>query len=98
MDTPTISESRDGSGAGDHDVAFAWDTPRSYLTTIAQARLTILRGLVMDERHGEHGGPAEGDLGWTEETPTGLIVPLATTTAVEPAASEPELPEDLYLG
>jgi hypothetical protein len=85
--TAEVGESLDGTGAGDHDLAYAWDTPRSYLPVICQARLTILRGAVMDARHGERGGAADGDLSYTEQTTTGLHVPTpAPATETMPSA------------
>jgi hypothetical protein len=75
MDTPTISESRDGTGAGDHDVAFAWGSPRAQLTTMCQARLLVMRGYVMDFRQGEAGGAADGDLYYTAE-PESIPAPV----------------------
>lgn len=75
-DAPVVSESRDGQGAGDRDTAYAWGNAPSFLTLRQQARLTVLRGLVKDVQHGEHGGPAEGDLSWTEELPSGVAVPM----------------------
>jgi hypothetical protein len=82
MDTPTVSESRDGVGCGDHNVEFAWGTPASYLTTMQQARLLIMRGYVRDFRHGERGGAADGDLAYTELTETGLSIPITPAAPV----------------
>jgi hypothetical protein len=75
MDTSTVSESKDGRGAGDHDSAFAWGAPASYITLRAQARLLVMRGFVRDYRHGERGGAADGDLSYTEQTDSGLYLP-----------------------
>jgi hypothetical protein len=87
MDTHA-NETRDGTGAGDRDVAYAWNCPRSYLKTLDQARLLILRGYVMDTRRGEHGSAADGDLGYTEQTDSGLYVPVPTPPPVTLADAE----------
>ena len=71
-------ESRDGTGAGDHDIAFVWGAPRQYLTVRCQARLTVLRGRVMDFNHGEPGGPADGDTDYVHVTSAGLYVTAPT--------------------
>ena len=76
MDTTTVSESRDGTGAGDHDIAFAFGAPCSYLKTMEQARLLVMRGYIMDFRAGERGGAADGDLSYTDETVTSVAAPL----------------------
>ena len=89
------SESRDGQGAGDHDIAFAFGSPASNLTTIVQARCLIMRGYVRDYLHGERGGAADGDLSYTEDSAAGLHVPVSP--AFDPMPDTP-LPEDLYLG
>jgi hypothetical protein len=74
MDIPA-NETRDGTGAGDRDIAYAWNCPRSYLKTMDQARLLVLRGYVLDARRGEHGNAADGDLAYTNQTDTGLFIP-----------------------
>jgi len=70
---PTVPEheSRDGKGAGDHDTLYGWGHPRSGLTLLQQARLTIMRGLVKD-----HTGAIVGDSDWVAATPAGLYVPI----------------------
>lgn len=42
------SESRDGQGAGDHNVVFEFGHPRAGLSLMQQARLLVMRGYVMD--------------------------------------------------
>ena len=64
-------ESRDGKGAADNDRPYGWGHPRSGLTLLQQARLTIMRGLVKD-----HTGAIVGDSDWVAATPAGLYVPI----------------------
>jgi hypothetical protein len=72
------SESRDGTTSGDRDTPYTFGCPRGYLTLLEQGNLQIMRGYVMDVRHGEHGLAGDGDLSYTESTPSGLLVPLQT--------------------
>jgi len=55
------SESRDGKGCADNDQPYVWGTPRSRLTLRQLARLTIMRGYVMDSRR-LSGLAADGDV------------------------------------
>jgi hypothetical protein len=71
-DEPPENESRDGKGAGDHDLAFGWGHPRSGLTLLEQARLTVMRGYVKD-----HVGAIEGDSDDYVARPSGLYVPVS---------------------
>lgn len=92
--TETTGETKDGTGSADHDISYAWGTPRGYLTLMVQARLQILKGLVMDARAGDHraGGTnnaADGDLDAYERTDTGIFVP---TPPPPPALPPPALP------
>ena len=70
------SESRDGTGAGDHDVGFSWGHPREYLTLMVQARLTVMRGLVLDVRSAPPSIRDQlrfsGDDDWVEPPPSGI--------------------------
>jgi hypothetical protein len=72
MTEQITSESRDGTGSGDHDAPYAFGNPRACLTLRVQARLTIMRGYVKD-----HVGASVGDVDWVEPTPSGLLVPIA---------------------
>jgi hypothetical protein len=75
-DVMTASESKDGAGAGDHDCEYTFGRAREYLTLMQQARLTVIRGFVMDsKRGGEARNCATGDLAYTEQLNSGLIVP-----------------------
>ena len=73
------SESRDGTGAGDRDLPFEWGHPRDCLTLRMQARLTIMRGYVMDIKdptQADTMSPAEGDVEpRVIPTPSGILVP-----------------------
>ncbi len=62
MPETETGESRDGTGFGDHDKPYFFGHPRECLTLRSQARLTIMRGYVMDTRAGERGGAADGDV------------------------------------
>jgi hypothetical protein len=76
VDTPeSINGSKDGQGAGDRDQRYAWGQPKTYLTTMQEARLLVMRGLVMDTRRGAHGNAADGDISSGHLTPAGLWVP-----------------------
>lgn len=72
---PIVSESRDGKGAGDHDQPFVFGQWRVCLTTMQQARLTVMRGYVLDYRAGARGGAADGDSDYTTQTDSGLFIP-----------------------
>lgn len=71
---PLSTESRDGKGASDHDKPFVWGQWRVCLTVLQQARLTVMRGYVMDFRAGARGGAADGDLDHMVQTDSGLWV------------------------
>jgi hypothetical protein len=71
-------ETRDGTGAGDHDSTYTWGNARSFLTLRQQALLVIMRGYVLDYRAGAKGGAADGDMSWTEQTESGVYVPVLT--------------------
>jgi hypothetical protein len=44
------TETRDGSGAGDHDVPFVWGHPFCLLSTMAHAHLLSVRGKLLEQR------------------------------------------------
>jgi hypothetical protein len=67
---------RDGTGAGDHDIPYAFGYPQSCLTLFAQARLLVMRGHIIDYRAGIPGGAADGDLEYVAKAESGLFVPL----------------------
>lgn len=76
---PLVSESRDGKGASDHDKPFVWGQWRVCLTVLQQARLTVMRGYVLDTRAGIRGLAADGDLGdfdnYVQSPDSGLFLP-----------------------
>lgn len=63
-----IGESRDGVGAGDHDLVYEWGNPHTMLTWHQQALLLVMRGLIKDTRAGERGTAGEGDLSFTPDS------------------------------
>jgi hypothetical protein len=75
MVTETVTgETRDGTGAGDHDLKYEFGNARSFLTLRQQALLLIMRGSIMDYRAGEKGGAADGDLPVVIKTDAGIYV------------------------
>lgn len=76
----STGESRDGKGSGDHDVSFAFGNPRACLTTMAQARLTIMRGYILDVSHAPWSIRGQlrygGDDDHVQLMPSGIYVPL----------------------
>lgn len=94
--TGPVGETRDAdrSGAGDHDIAFTFGSPKGFLTTRALAKLIIMRGYVMDVRHGEHHPERHADaaLGDLIGDPP-ASVPKAVIP--EPEKLEPEKSEPL---
>lgn len=67
---PGESRDNDRKGVGDHDLAFAFGHPRSCLTVRVQARLTIMRGYVLD-----HEGAVVGDDDRVVLSKSGLWLP-----------------------
>lgn len=65
---PTVGETKDGAGCGDHDMPYKFGSPRGFLTTRELAHLLVMRGYIMDSRHGESGTAADGDI--TPDSPT----------------------------
>lgn len=53
--TAHSSGSRDGKGSSDHDQAFVFGNPRSYLSILEQARLQIMRFRIQDSQLGPDG-------------------------------------------
>lgn len=68
-------ESKDGSGAGDHDEPY-WPRQRWLFKPFELAHLLMMRGRVQDHRAGVRGGPSEGDDDYVVTTPSGLRLPL----------------------
>lgn len=64
------SESRDGQGAADHNVAYEFGHPRTCLTLMTQARLLVMRGYIRDKR-----GPIVGDEAFVALSPGGVLIP-----------------------
>lgn len=73
-DVPTTGETRDGNGAGDHDVPYVWGNSASFLSLRQQALLLIMRGYVKDYLAGEEGGAADGDLPVVLKTDSGIFL------------------------
>lgn len=79
VDQETYGETRDNqrTGSGDNKEPFEFGHWRVCLTWQQQARLTILRGFVMDYRDGEtNDGAAAGDMEYARRTDSGRYVPI----------------------
>ncbi len=75
MDTPhTLTGSKDGPGAGDHDQGYVYGNPKACLTTMQLLRLTILRGYILDASHAPPGTRYGGDQGYTMPSRSGLLL------------------------
>lgn len=73
-------ESRDGKGSADHDVPYTFGHPRTCLTVMQQARLTIMRGYVLDASRAAPTVRYGGDSDYVYPMPSGLLVPTDPNT------------------
>jgi hypothetical protein len=72
----TTSETRDGTGAADHDKPYQFGSlSLAGMTLWERIHLTNMRSDIRDYKAGVPGGCADGDLDWVMSTASGIVVP-----------------------